>query len=128
MKNLILICIFISSLFSSEVKTLKDISELKEGKTIFLMFSTSYCPWCTKQAYVLENIELYRDDLLLFRVKDNSDVYKELLDKYPFVIEYFPTSYIVSMEGNDLDIIYEFKGYQKEKNILNVLKDSDLFE
>ena len=127
MKRFILFCLFISSVFASEIKVLKNIEELKENKNIFLMFSTSFCPWCAKQVSILEDIQKEKKDLEIFKVNDDTLVYKELLNKYSFVIKYYPTSYIVTKEDGDLNINYEFQGYQKKKNILSVLNDEDIF-
>lgn len=127
MKKLLLICFLISSLFASDIKIVKSIDELSEGKNIFLMFSTSYCPWCIRQTKVLENIQKKREDYQFVKVQDNTQFYKDLLKEYPFVVEFFPTSYIVRKEKGKLDIRYEFEGYQKEKNILSVIDDNDNF-
>ncbi|MGB6328952.1 MAG: thioredoxin family protein [Halarcobacter sp.] len=127
MKKFILFCLFISSVFASEIKVLKNIEELKENKNIFLMFSTESCPWCAKQVSILEDIQKEKKDLEIFKVNDDTLVYKELLKKYSFVIKYYPTSYIVTKEDGNLNINYEFQGYQKKKNILAVLNDEDSF-
>ena len=127
MKKLFMLVIFTSFLFSSSIKELSSINQLEENKIIFMMFSTSFCPWCIKQTNVLESIQEQREDLQIVKVKDNSKIFKELLDKYPFVIEFFPTSYLVRKENGKLSISYEFQGYQKEKNILEVINDKDNF-
>jgi len=128
MKKLFIIFFFLfSTLFASEVKILKSIDELSENKDIFLMFSTTYCPWCIKQARVLEKISEKRKNFQIFKVQDDTSIYKELLKEYPFVIEVFPTSYIVSKKDGKLDLRYEFQGYQKEKNILAILDDKENF-
>ena len=127
MKKFILFCLFISSVFASEIKVLKNTEELKENKNIFLMFSTESCPWCAKQVSILEDIQKEKKDLEIFKVNDDTLVYKELLKKYSFVIKYYPTSYIVTKEDGNLNINYEFQGYQKKKNILAVLNDEDSF-
>lgn len=127
MKKIILFCLFVSSIFASEIKILKDIKEFKEDKIIFLMFSTSSCPWCAKQVSILKDVQKEKKDLEIFKVTDDSLIYKELLKKYSFVIKYYPTSYIVTKEDGELNINYEFQGYQKKKSILAVLNDEDSF-
>lgn len=122
-KLIVLFCFFTLTLFASEVKELKNFDEIKEAKNTFLIFSTSYCPWCAKQKRVLENIDVVRDDLETFYVNDSSDMFKELLKKYPFVIEFYPTSYLLKKINGKLEILYEFQGYQKQSNIIQVLDD-----
>ena len=127
MKKIIIFCLFISSLLASEIKVLKSVDELKEDKTIFLMFSNASCPWCTRQASILADIQKEKEDLDIFKVDDASLVYKELLKENSFVIKYYPTSYIVTIEEGEIFINYEFQGYQRKKNILAVLNDEDSF-
>lgn len=91
------------------------------------MFSTSYCPWCAKQTKVLKKLQEKRKNFQFIKVKDDSAVYKELLKKYAFVIEVYPTSYLVYKKDDIININYEFQGYQKEKNILDVIDDKDNF-
>ena len=126
-KAFLLLCFFITFSFSFEIKELKNINEIEENKNTFLIFSTTYCPWCAKQKRVLEEIDIVKDDLQMFYVNDSSDMYKELLKKYSFSIKFFPTSYIVVKEEDELQILYEFQGYQKKSNILKVLNDEDSF-
>jgi len=126
-KIVFLIFILSSYLISSEIKELKTLDEIKEDKKTFLIFSTTYCPWCAKQKRVLEEIDVIRDDLYMFYVNDSSDIFKKLLEKYSFSIKYFPTSYILEKSEGDLTILYEFQGYQKKENILKVLDDEDSF-
>ncbi len=126
-KIVFILTLFMSIIFASDLKELKSIKELKEDKTTFLIFSTSYCPWCSKQKRVLEEISIEKDDLDMFYVSDSSKVFSELLKKYSFSIKYFPTSYIVEKSEEDLTILYEFQGYQKKENILKVLNDEDSF-
>lgn len=125
MKKIFLLCFLFSFLFGSNIKELNNINELEENRVIFLMFSTSYCPWCIRQTNTLEKIQEKRKNLQIFNVKDESKIYKELLAKYPFVIEFYPTSYLVSKENGELEINYEFQGYQKEENILKVLDNEN---
>ncbi len=99
--------------------------EIEENRLTFLMFSTSYCPWCVRQTNTLEKIQKKREEIQIFKVKDDSKIYKELLEKYPFVIEFYPTSYLVNKNNGELEINYEFQGYQKEKNILEVIDNKD---
>lgn len=127
MKKLILFCFFVSTLFASEIKVLNNMEQLEEGKNIFLMFSIPSCPWCIKQISVLEDIQEEKNDLLIFKVNNNTSVYKELLKESSFVVMFYPTSFIVKKENGELNINYEFQGYQKKKNILNVLNDEDSF-
>ena len=126
-KAFLLLCFFITFSFSFEIKELKNINEIEENKNTFLIFSTTYCPWCAKQKRVLEEIDIVKDDLQMFYVNDSSVMYKELLKKYSFSIKFFPTSYIVVKEEDELQILYEFQGYQKKSNILKVLNDEDSF-
>lgn len=127
MKKFILFCFLASILFASEIKVLKNIEELQEGKNIFLMFSIPSCPWCVKQISVLEKIQKEKDDLDIFKVNNDSLAYKELLKETSFVVVFYPTSYLVKKENGELNINYEFQGYQKKKNILSVLNDEDNF-
>ena len=80
-KAFLLLCFFITFSFSFEIKELKNINEIEENKNTFLIFSTTYCPWCAKQKRVLEEIDIVKDDLQMFYVNDSSDMYKELLKK-----------------------------------------------
>lgn len=127
MKKIFLFCFLVVNLFASDIKILKNIDELSKDKNILIMFSTSYCPWCTKQTKTLKEIQEKREDIQIVKVQDNTQVYKDLLKEYPFVIDFFPTSYIVNKKDGKLDIRYEFQGYQKEKNILDVLNDKENF-
>lgn len=128
MKKLLFIWFFlISSLFSYDIKELENISQIKKNQDVILMFSTSYCPWCIRQTNVFNELAFKRENLQILKVKDDSKVYKELLAKYPFTIKYFPTSFLVNYEDNDMFIIHEFRGYQNEKNIIKVLDDKDRF-
>lgn len=126
MKKLLLLVISFISLFA-EIKELKTFDELESNKNIFIMFSTDYCPWCIRQTKVLDEISKEKEDWQIVKVKDDSKIYKELLEKYPFVIEFFPTSYIISKKDDELHIKYEFQGYQKKSEILSTMKDEDSF-
>lgn len=123
MKKLLILFFLTLSLIASDIKELKSLDEIQEGKNTFIIFSTTYCPWCARQKRVLEDIDVIRDDLQSFYVNDTSKIYKELLSEYAFVVEFFPTSYIVIKEEGKLEILYEFEGFQKQSNIIQVLDD-----
>ena len=126
MKKLFILLSMISFLIAAEVKEIKSIKDLSSNKDIFLMFSIPSCPWCIKQLEVLEDIKKNRD-LQIVKVEDGSDIYKELVEKYPFPVDFYPTSFIVTKEDEELNIEYEFKGYQKKSNIIKVLDSEDEF-
>ena len=128
MKKLLFIWFFlISSLCAYDIKELQSISEIKKNQDVILMFSTSYCPWCIRQTNVFNEMAFKREKVQFLKVKDDSKVYKELIAKYPFTIKYFPTSFLVNFEDDDMFIIHEFRGYQNEANINKYLDDPDRF-
>ncbi|CAI8193634.1 MAG: protein disulfide isomerase family protein [Sulfurovum sp.] len=129
MKKLLFVWFFlVSSLFSFEIKELESISQIKKNQDVIIMFSTTYCPWCHRQTRVFNELGFKREDSLqIVKVNDNSEIYKELVKKYPFTIKYFPTSFLINYEEDDLFIIHEFRGYQNEESIVKVLDDEDRF-
>ena len=126
MKKLFILLSLISFLIAGDVKEIKSIKDLSSNKDIFLMFSIPSCPWCIKQMKVLKEIKEDRD-IQIVKVEDGSEIYKELVDKYPFPVDFYPTSFIITKEDNELSIEYEFQGYQKKSNIINVLENKDNF-
>lgn len=126
-KLIILFCFFASSLLASEMKELNSLDELQKDKNIFIVFSTTYCPWCSRQKRVLEEIDVIRDNLQLVYVDDTSRLSKELISKYALSVKYYPTTYIAQKDEDGLVILYEFRGYQSKSNILKVLDDEDSF-
>ena len=116
-----------TTLFSYEVTKLTSVDQIKENQDALIMFSTSYCPWCVRQTHELESIQASNEKLQIFNVKDKDPLYKELVKKYTFTIRFYPTTFIVEKDGNDLYIKYEFQGYQSEENILKILNDKDNF-
>lgn len=128
MKKLFFIWFFlVSFLFSAELKELKNLSEIKQNQDVIMMFSTSYCPWCMRQSRVLNDLASIREDVQFIKVNDNSEVYKELVAKYPFTIKYYPTSFLVNFEGDDMFIIHEFRAYQDAHSFEKVIDDPDRF-
>ena len=125
LKHFILLCLLFGSLFAFEIKALKNIDELKEEQDALIMFSTTFCPWCRKQTAELESIKASNENIQIFYVKDRSALYKELTEKYPFTIRFYPTTFIVEKEEGELFIKYEFQGYQDEESILKILNDKD---
>jgi glutaredoxin len=126
MKSLFILLSLISFLIAADIKEIKSIKDLSSTKDIFLMFSIPSCPWCIKQLKVLKEIEKERN-LQIVKVEDSSSLYKELVKKYPFPVDFYPTTFIVSKEDNELNIDYEFQGYQKKNNITKVLDNKDNF-
>lgn len=126
MKKLFIFLSMMSFLIASDIKEIKNIKDLSSNKDIILMFSISSCPWCIKQFEVLEKIKKDRD-LQIVKVKKGSGIYKELIEKYPFPVDFYPTSFIVIKEDNEISIKYEFQGYQRKSNIIKVLKSFDDF-
>ena len=126
MKKLFILLSMISFLIASEVKEIKSIKDLSSSKDIFLMFSIPSCPWCIRQERVLKEIQKQRD-LQIVKVEAGTELYKELVSKHPFPIDFYPTSFIVTKEDGELNIEYEFQGYQKKSNILKALDSYDNF-
>ena len=126
MKKLFILFSLIGVLFAAEIKDIKSIKDLSSTKDIILMFSIDSCPWCIRQEKVLKDIQEQKD-IQIVKVKNGSDIYKELVEKYPFPIAYYPTSFIVTKEDGKLNISYEFRGYQKKSNIIEVLENKDEF-
>ena len=126
MKKLFILFSLIGVLFAAEIKDIKSIKDLSSTKDIILMFSIDSCPWCIRQEKVLQDIQEQKD-IQIVKVKNGSDIYKELVEKYPFPIAYYPTSFIVTKEDGKLNISYEFRGYQKKSNIIEVLENKDEF-
>lgn len=128
MKKLFLVWFFLlSSLYSFEITEIKNINEIKKNQDVLIMFSTSYCPWCHRQTRVLNELGFKRESLQIVKVNDNSEVYKKLTKKYTFTIEYFPTTFLVNFQDDDMFVIHEFRGYQDANNIVKVLDDPDRF-
>ena len=126
MKKLFILFSLIGVLFAAEIKDIKSIKDLSSTKDIILMFSIDSCTWCIRQEKVLKDIQEQKD-IQIVKVKNGSDIYKELVEKYPFPIAYYPTSFIVTKEDGKLNISYEFRGYQKKSNIIEVLENKDEF-
>jgi len=126
MKKLFILFSMISFLIAKDVNEIKSIKDLSSNKDIFLMFSIPNCPWCIKQLKEVKEIKKNRD-LEVVKVEDGSEIYKELVQKYPFPVDFYPTSFIVTKEDNELSIEYEFQGYQKKSNIIKVLDTKDDF-
>lgn len=114
--------------FSSEIEKLTNINQIKDNKSALIMFSTDYCVWCVKQKVQLKIVKnKYEKGIQIFEIKNSDLFYKQLLKEYPFTIKFYPTTFIIEKETNDLFIKYEFQGYQNNQKILNVLKDEDSF-
>ena len=126
MKKLFILLAMITFLIAEDGRDIKSIKDLSSNKDIFLMFSIPSCPWCIKQLKVLNEIKKDRD-FQLVKVEDGSELYKELVEKYPFPIDFYPTSFIVTKEDSELNIEYEFQGYQNKSNIIKVLENYDNF-
>ena len=126
MKKLFILFSLIGVLFAAEIKDIKSIKDLSSTKDIILMFSIDSCTWCIRQEKVLKDIQEEKD-IQIVKVKNGSDIYKELVEKYPFPIAFYPTSFIVTKEDGKLNISYEFRGYQKKSNIIEVLENKDEF-
>lgn len=126
MKKLFIFLSIISFLIAADLKEIKNIKELSSSKDIILMFSIPSCPWCIKQLEVLEKIKQDRN-LQIVKVEKGSGIYKELVERYPFPVDFYPTSFIVTKEDNEISIKYEFQGYQRKSNIIKVLKSFDDF-
>lgn len=126
MKIICILLSMISFLIASEVKRINSIDDLSSKKDIILMFSIPSCPWCTRQLKILNEIKNERD-IQIVKVEKKSKIYNELVSKYPFPVDFYPTSFIVTKDGSELNIEYEFQGYQKKNNIIKVLKSYDEF-
>ena len=127
MKKLFVLCLFISLLFATQPRQINSIEDIDINKEIILVFSIPSCPWCIRQIAVLEKIKEKRDSLQIIKVVKDSDIYNELIEKYPFPVQFYPTSFLVDKEDNELNIKYEFQGFQKQKNIIKVLDSIDEF-
>lgn len=126
MKKIFILLSLISFLIASEVKEIKSIDGLSSDKDIILMFSIPSCPWCTKQLKVLNEIKK-EQNLQIVKVEKGSEIYKELVSKYAFPVDFYPSSFIVTKVDNELNIEYEFRGYQKKNNLIKVLESYDNF-
>ena len=82
MKKLFILFSLIGVLFAAEIKDIKSIKDLSSTKDIILMFSIDSCPWCIRQEKVLKDIQEEKD-IQIVKVKNGSDIYKELVEKYP---------------------------------------------
>ena len=127
MKKLFVLSLLISSLFAIQSKQINSIEDIDINKEIILVFSIPSCPWCIRQITVLEKVKDKRDNLQIVKVLKDSDIYNELIKKYPFPVQFYPTSFLVEKEENELNIRYEFQGFQKQKNIEKVLDTIDEF-
>ncbi|MAD42176.1 MAG: hypothetical protein CL623_07270 [Arcobacter sp.] len=127
MRKLFILSFLISFLMASEPREIKSINDMSVNKDIFIMFSIPSCPWCIKQMKTLKEIRKKRDNFEIVKVEEGSDIYNELVSKYPFPVDFYPTSFLVSKEDNELNIRYEFQGYQKKSNIVKVLNSEDEF-
>ena len=127
MKRILILYFFITLLIIGQAKEFNNIKEMPSNKNIFIMFSISSCPWCQRQLKVLEEIKETRNDFEFMKVQDDNIIYDELIENYPFPIEVYPTSFIVIKEDGELNIRYEFQGYQKKSSILKILDSDDDF-
>lgn len=126
-KVFLILFIFVTFLFSSQIKELKSLDDISEDKITFLVFSTDFCPWCAKQKKVLEDIAKTRDNLQIFYIDESNDLYEKLSIDHSLSIKYFPTTYVILREEGELSFLYEFQGYQRKSNILSVLDDENSF-
>ena len=127
MKRIFILCFFICLLITSPAKEFNSIKDMPENTDIFIMFSIPSCPWCERQLRVLKKIKETRDNFEFMKVQDDNIIYDELVQNYPFPIEVYPTSFIVNKEDGQLNIRYEFQGYQKKRSILKILDSEDSF-
>ena len=127
MKRIFILCFFIFLLITSPAKEFNSIKDMPENTDIFIMFSIPSCPWCERQLRVLKKIKETRDNFEFMKVQDDNIIYDELVQNYAFPIEVYPTSFIVNKEDGQLNIRYEFQGYQKKRSILKILDSEDSF-
>ena len=127
MKRIFILCFFISLLITGQAKEFNSVKEMPSNKDIFIMFSIPSCPWCERQLRVLKKIKETRDNFEFMKVQDDNIIYDELVQNYAFPIEVYPTSFIVNKEDGQLNIRYEFQGYQKKRSILKILDSEDSF-
>lgn len=127
MKKIFILYLFISLFIVGQAKEFNSIKEMPSNKDIVIMFSIPSCPWCARQLKVLEDIKETRDNFEFMKVQDDNIIYDELIEKYPFPVEVYPTSFIVTKEDGELNIKYEFQGYQKKSSILKILDSDDEF-
>jgi len=127
MKRIFILCFFISLLMTGQAKEFNSVKDMPSNKDIFIMFSIPSCPWCARQLKVLEEIKETRDNFEFMKVQDDNIIYDELMENYAFPVDVYPTSFIVNKEDGELNIRYEFQGYQKKSNILKILDSEDDF-
>ena len=127
MKRIFILCFFISLLITGQAKEFNSVKEMPSNKDIFIMFSIPSCPWCERQLRVLKKIKETRDNFEFMKVQDDNIIYDELVQNYAFPIDVYPTSFIVNKEDGQLNIRYEFQGYQKKRSILKILDSEDSF-
>ena len=127
MKKLFILTFLISLLFTSQAKEINSVNDMPENTDIFIMFSIPSCPWCQRQLKVLKKIKETRDNFEYIKVQDDNEIYDELVENYPFPVDVYPTSFIVSKEDGELNIRYEFQGYQKKRSIIKILDSDDEF-
>jgi len=93
----------------------------KEGKALFILMTTSYCPWCRK----LENRILSQHDIdakikakyIPLMLNLDKDSYPKKFAKTRFT----PILYIV--DAKDESIVHKFVGYSARGEFLRVLKE-----
>lgn len=108
-----------------------EMSQIPKGKDILLMFSMKYCPYCTRQeSTILYKVKPEFKDIEYFKVMNNTKLFNELIATGNFdEVRYFPTTFILKVDQNDqMNVKYEFLGYQDGSYLLEILNDKEIME
>ncbi|MFA6190797.1 MAG: thioredoxin family protein [Sulfurimonas sp.] len=126
MKYIILIALFISTLFSAEIDWSNDYEKAlsqatKEKKQIYILITSNSCGWCRK----FENTTL-KDEAVLKRLKQKFVLVHvdRDIDELPamFKMERVPRHYFVTPKS---EIIHTFMGYWSSEDFNSLLDDVD---
>jgi len=92
----------------------------KEGKSLLLFMTTSYCPWCRKlESRILAQRDIdkqIKEKYVPLMLNLDKDTYPQTFAKTRFT----PILYIVN--AKDESIIHKFVGYSSREEFLHVLK------
>ncbi|MDO8455105.1 MAG: thioredoxin family protein [Sulfurimonas sp.] len=126
MKFLIVIALFISTLFGAELEWTNDYEKAlsqatKEKKQIYILITSSSCGWCRKfENTTLQNkavLKRLKQKFVLVHVDRDMDELPEM-----FKIDRVPRHYFVTQKG---EIIHTFMGYWSSEDFNSLLDDVD---
>ncbi|MFA6138355.1 MAG: thioredoxin family protein [Sulfurimonas sp.] len=126
MKFLILVAVFISTLFSAENDWINDYEKAlfqatQEKKQIYILITSDSCGWCRKfENSTLQNeavLERLKQSFVLVHVDRDRDTMPAMFKK-----ERVPRHYFVTHKG---EIIHTFMGYWSSEDFNSLLDDVD---